>query len=143
MKQAVGMPPGRAVATLAGAIIGSGLMCGIAYTHGSDLVLGALAGAVLIGALGYGVEAGTMSVVTLSAVLFGLFFCMIGPGCDDFGGTAVLPAALFGAAIGWLIHNHCTASANPWAVGEADLLHREQCKPRFIIDPDRLSRDDA
>src|SRR5262249_3801556 len=113
MKRAVGIPASRAAATLAGAIIGSGLMCGIAYTHGSDMVLGALAGAVLIGALGYGVEAGTMSVVTLSAVLFGLFFCMIGPGYDDYGGTAVLPAALFGAAIGWLIRSLALAAANP------------------------------
>jgi hypothetical protein len=80
MKLAVGIPRRREAATLAGAIIGSGMICGIAYSHGSDMAPGALAGAVLIGALGYGVEAGTMSVVTLSSVLFALCFCMIGPG---------------------------------------------------------------
>jgi hypothetical protein len=119
----------RAAAAIAGAIFGGGMMCGIAYTHGSDMVLGALAGVILIGALGYDVVSGTMSVVTLSAVLFGLFFCMIGPGCDDYEGITVAPAALFGAFIGWLLRNHCTAGANPWAVGEADLLHQEKCKP--------------
>jgi hypothetical protein len=35
-------------------------------------------------------------------VLSGLFFCMIGPGCDDYARVAVVPAALFGACIGWL-----------------------------------------
>jgi hypothetical protein len=60
------------------------------------------AGAVLIGFLCHGVAAGTMSAVTLRAVLSGLFFAMIAPGADDYGGNAVLPAALFGAFIGWL-----------------------------------------
>jgi hypothetical protein len=87
------------------------MMCGIAYTHGSDMALGALAGAVLVGGLGYGVAAGTMSVVTLSAVLFGLFFGVIGPGCDDYGGSAVVPAALFGAFIGWLFRSRCRFDA--------------------------------
>lgn len=83
MNRTVGVQVKLAAAALAGAIIGGGLMCGIAYTHGTDMKLGALAGAVLVGALGYGVEAGTMSRVTHCSVLFGLFFCMIGPGFDD------------------------------------------------------------
>jgi hypothetical protein len=120
MGRAAGTPVSRAAAAIAGAIIGGGMMCGIAYTHGSDMVLGALAGAVLIGALGYGVEAGTMSVVTLSAVLFGLFFCMIGPGWDDYGGITVAPAALFGAFIGWLLRGLRRESASPSPVGEGD-----------------------
>ena len=57
---------------------------------------------MLLGVLGYGVAAGTMSAVTVCAVLSGLFFCMIGPGCDDDAGIAAVPAALFGAFIGWL-----------------------------------------
>jgi hypothetical protein len=77
-------------------------MGGIGYTHGSDIAVGAVAGAVLVGALGYGVATGTMSPATLSAVLFALFFCMIGPGCDDYGGSAAIPAAVFGACIGRL-----------------------------------------
>jgi hypothetical protein len=43
-----------------------------------------------------------MSPVTLCAVLFALFFCMIGPGCDDYGGNAAIPAAVVGAVIGRL-----------------------------------------
>ncbi|MGC8643726.1 MAG: hypothetical protein ACP5XB_28025 [Isosphaeraceae bacterium] len=35
-------------------------------------------------------------------VFFALFFCMIGPGCDDYGGTAAIPAAMIGALIGRL-----------------------------------------
>jgi hypothetical protein len=77
-------------------------MGGIAYTHGSNLAVGAVAGRVLVGALGHEVATGTMSPVTLSAVLFALFFCMIGPGCDDYGGNAAIPAALLGAFIGWV-----------------------------------------
>ena len=79
-------------------------MCGVAYSHGSNMAVGAVAGALSVGALGYGVAAGTMSVVALSAVLSGLFFGMIGPGCDDYAGITVMPAALFGAFIGWQLH---------------------------------------
>jgi hypothetical protein len=109
----------RVVAALSGAIFGSGLMSGVAYSHGSNVTIGALAGALGIGTLVYGVAVGTMSVVTLSAVLFGLFFAMIGPGCDDYLGITVVPAALFGAFIGWLIHSlagsqtHSLATAKP------------------------------
>jgi hypothetical protein len=95
-------PHVRAVAAAVGGIVGAGLMGGIGYTHGTSMVTGVVAGAVLLGALCYGVAAGTMSAGTLCAVLSGLFFCMIGPGCDDYAGVAVVPAALFGACIGWL-----------------------------------------
>ena len=47
-------------------------MCGVAYSHGSNMAVGAVAGALSVGALGYGVAAGTMNIVTLSAVLSGL-----------------------------------------------------------------------
>jgi CubicO group peptidase (beta-lactamase class C family) len=100
-----GTPGSRIVAALLLAIVGGGMMCGTAYSHGSSIAPATLAGAVLVGALGYGVAAGTMSVVSLSAVLFGLFFCMIGPGCDDYGGIAAVPAVLFGAFIGWLFQS--------------------------------------
>jgi hypothetical protein len=60
----------------------------------SDMAVGAPAGAVLVGALGYGVAAGTMSPVTLCSVLLAPFFGMIGPGCDDYKGTAPVPAAV-------------------------------------------------
>jgi cell division protein FtsX len=80
-------------------------MSGVAYSHGSNMVMGALAGALGFGTLGYGVAAGTMSVVMLSAVLFGLFFGMIGPGCDDYEGITVVPAAVFGVFISWLFHS--------------------------------------
>jgi hypothetical protein len=103
MKWTVGMALSRAAAALAGAIIGGGLMCGIAYTHGTDMRLGAIAGALLVGTLGYGVEAGSMSRVTLCSVLFGLFFGMIGPGCDDYSGFAVVPGALLGAVVGCML----------------------------------------
>jgi hypothetical protein len=74
--------------------------------------MGFLAGALGVGTLGYGVAAGTMSIVTFSAVLFGLFFAMIGPGCDDYEGIIVVPAALFGAFISWLLHSLAGAQAN-------------------------------
>jgi hypothetical protein len=97
-----GTPRSRAVAATVGGLVGAGLMSGIGYTHTSSMSTGALAGAVLIGTLGYGVSAGTMSPVTLCAVLFALVFCMIGPGCDDYGRNAAIPAAIFGVFIGWL-----------------------------------------
>ncbi|SIO34198.1 hypothetical protein SAMN05444166_3930 [Singulisphaera sp. GP187] len=98
-----GKPQVRAVAAAVGGIVGAGLMGGTGYTHGTSVTTGAFAGAVLLGALCYGVAAGAMSAVTLCAVLSGLFFCMIGPGCDDYGGNTALPAALFGGFIGWLV----------------------------------------
>ena len=98
----------RTVAALLGTIFGSGLMCGITYSHGTNMALGALAGALSVGTLRYGVATGTMSVVMLSAMLFGLFFAMIGPGCDDNEGITVMPAALFGALIGWLFRSFRT-----------------------------------
>jgi hypothetical protein len=97
-----GEPHVRAVAAAVGGIVGAGLMGGTSYTHGTSVATGTFAGAVLLGALCYGVAARTMSAMTLCAVLFGLFFCMIGPWCDDYGGIAAVPAALFGAFIGWL-----------------------------------------
>lgn len=78
-------------------------MGGVAYTHGTEIAIGVVAGAVLVGALGDGVVTGTMSPVTLGAVLFALFFCMIGPGRDDYSGIAAIPGALFGALIGRLV----------------------------------------
>lgn len=95
----------RIVASFLGAIFGSGLMSGVAYSHGSNVTIGALAGALGVGTLGYSVAARTMSIVTLSAVLFGLFFAMIGPGCNDYGGISVVPAALFSAFISWLLNS--------------------------------------
>ena len=102
MHRREGEPQVRAVAAAVGGIVGAGLMGGTGYTHGTSVATGAFAGAELLGALCYGVAARTMSAVTLCAVLFGLFFCMIGPGYDDYGGTAAVPAAPFGALIGWL-----------------------------------------
>ncbi|WP_165226996.1 hypothetical protein [Aquisphaera insulae] len=102
------MPRGKAsslspsVAAIFGGLVGAGLMGGVAYTHWGNISFGALAGAVLVGALSFGVATGTMSPVTLCAVLLALFFAMIGPGCDDYGGTTVIPGATFGALLGWL-----------------------------------------
>lgn len=62
--------------------------------------------------LGYGVAAGTMSIVSLNAVLFGLFFAMIGPGCDDYEGITVVPVALFGAFISWLLRSFAGSQTN-------------------------------
>jgi hypothetical protein len=125
MKWTAGLGLSRAAAALAGAIIGGGLMCGIAYTHGSDMRLGAVAGAALVGTLGFGVEAGTMSRVTLCSVLFGLFFGMIGPGCDDYSGFAVVPGALFGALVGCLLPflGLATAESN-WSAKQRHITPR-------------------
>ena len=49
-----------------------------------------------------------MSPVTCFAVLFALFFCMIGPGCDDYAGVAAFPEAALGGCIGWLFFGHRT-----------------------------------
>jgi hypothetical protein len=86
-------------------------MGGIAYTHGTSIAVGASAGAVLVGVLCYGIVAGFTSPVTLGAVLFGLFMCMIGPGADDYGGIAAGPAALIGAFIVWLVRKHPQSDA--------------------------------
>jgi hypothetical protein len=77
-------------------------MMGGIGSHSGNTVLGASAGGILGGVLCYGVATGIMSTVTVGAVFFALFFCMIGPGFDDYGGNAEVPAALFGGFIGWL-----------------------------------------
>jgi hypothetical protein len=102
MPRRYGTTRGRVAAAAVGGLVGAGLMGGIGYTHGSNIAVGAVAGAPLVGGLAFGVASGIMSPVTLCAVLFALFFCMIGPGCDDYGGNAAVPAAIFGAFIGWL-----------------------------------------
>jgi hypothetical protein len=125
MNRTVGLQVRLAAAALAGAIIGGGLMCGIAYTHGTDMKLGALAGAVLVGALGHGVEAGTMSRVTLCSVLFGLFFCMIGPGFDDYSGMALVLGTLLGAVVGWLLPCLGLAAAeSKWPAKQSEIAAR-------------------
>jgi hypothetical protein len=106
MPRCNGKVQSRAASTVAGSLAGGGLLGGIGYTHGGDIILAAALGAILLGALGYGVASRTMSPVTLCTVLFALFFAMIGPGCDDYGGITVPPAALFGAFIGWLFFGH-------------------------------------
>jgi hypothetical protein len=121
----VGTVLSRAAAALVGVIIGGGLMCGIAYTHGTDMRFGAIAGAVLVGILGFGVAAGTMSRVTLSSVLFGLFFGMIGPGVDDYGGLTVVPGAMFGALVGYLLHFMGLATAeSDWSANQDHMATR-------------------
>jgi hypothetical protein len=102
MAQRRGSSRSRGVAAVFSGLAGAGLMGGIGYTHGTDMILGTLAGAVLVGALGYGTASGLASPITLGAVLFALFFGMIGPGYDDYRGRAVVPAAFVGAFFGWL-----------------------------------------
>jgi hypothetical protein len=96
-------PASRAAAGIAGALVGGVLMGGVAWTHGTNVDVGAASGAVLVGLLWRGVDAGTMSPATLVAVLFALFFAMVGPGYDDYGGHAVIPAAIVGAIVGRLV----------------------------------------
>jgi hypothetical protein len=90
------------VATILGALAVGGLMGGIGLSHGTDIPLGASAGAVLGGVLGRGAETGAISPVTVFATLFGLGAAMIGPGCDDYEGITVIPGAGLGAFVGWL-----------------------------------------
>jgi hypothetical protein len=90
------------MATILGAFVVGGLMGGIGLTHVGDASLGAPAGAALGGVLGRGVVTGTTSPVTVFAVLFGLAFCMIGPGYDDYGGAGGIVGAGLGAFMGWL-----------------------------------------
>ena len=95
---------------LLGGMAGAALLGGVAYSHGGDPMLGVGAGAVLVGMLGAGVARGAVAPLTLCGVIAGLFFGMIGPGCDDHGGVAVPPAALAGALIGRLVfgpRRHC------------------------------------
>ena len=92
----------RAVAGLLGGLVVGGLLFGVALTHRSDVVLGASAGAILGGILGRGVVAGTIGPITVFAVVFGLAFCMVGPGADDYGGVAGLIGAVVGAFTGWV-----------------------------------------
>lgn len=104
-------PRRRAAASALGGLVGAGLMGGIGYTHGSSIPVGFLAGALFVGGLAYGVATGIASPVTLCAVLFALFFSMIGPGADDFGGSVAVPAAICGACIGWLFFGRRRRSA--------------------------------
>jgi len=94
-----------ACAAIAGAGAGRLLMCGIALSHGCSPLRGAVAGSILIGLLAHGVAADTMSVITLVAVLVGLFFALIGAGYDDYGGLTVFPAAFLGALAAWLVRS--------------------------------------
>lgn len=104
---------GRIVACVAAALAGGGLMGGVAYTHGSDIALGAAAGAALLGALGYAVAAGVAGPATLCGVLVGLVVALLGPGVDDFSGSAVVPLALVGGVVGHLIFGGRRRGAEP------------------------------
>ena len=96
-----GKTPRRLVAAVLAGLVGAGLMGGVGYTHGSDVVLGVVAGAVLVGILGHGVVVGSVSPAMLGGVLFGLAFAMIdGGGCVDPGGLMMIGAAVVGAVVG-------------------------------------------
>ena len=43
-----------------------------------------------------------MHRVTVGAILYALFACILGPAVDDFGGFCALPFACFGAFVAWL-----------------------------------------
>ena len=92
----------RLASALVGVVLGAGLMGGGSpIQHRGNITFSAVEGAVLVGILCDGVAVGTVSKVTLGAVLFGIFGCMIGPGCDDYEATLGLPAAIIGAFVGW------------------------------------------
>jgi hypothetical protein len=91
----------RIASALVGVVLGAGLMGGIASTRRGNVTFSAVEGGILVGILWHGVAVGTVSMVTLSTVLFVLFGFMIGPGCDDYEGILALPAAIIGAVVGW------------------------------------------
>ena len=88
-----------------GVIVGSAILAGVMGqigSHSDNVGLGVAAGAVVGAALGYGVATDRIGRVTLGALIFGLFCCLIGPAVDDYGGNAAVPASVFGAFVGWL-----------------------------------------
>lgn len=99
MSRMGGTPRSRRVAAVLGGAVGCALMGVVAFSHGTDMAVGASAGAIQGAMLGYGVEAGSVSPVTLFAVLFALVGAAVGPGFDDYVGIL----AVFGALVGGLI----------------------------------------
>lgn len=103
MPRSAGSPWILVFSAACGGLVGAGLMGGVAFMHGTDIGLGVVAGGLLLGALWYGVAAGTMSPVTLFSIILALFGCMIGPGCDDYMGLVGILGAMSGGFLGLLL----------------------------------------
>jgi hypothetical protein len=88
-------------ATAGGALIGAALFAAIGANSGNE-VPGGAAGAILGGIVGLCAYRGLMHRVTVGAILYALFACILGPAVDDHGGAAAIPFACIGAFIGWL-----------------------------------------
>jgi hypothetical protein len=91
----------RIATALIGGLLGAGLVGGSASMYHNQVIPYAILGAFQVGFLCDGVVTGIVSPVTLGAVVCGLFMFMIGPGYDDYMGILVIPAAMFGAYVGW------------------------------------------
>lgn len=88
-------------AAVGGSLAGAGLLAAIGWRSGNE-VPGATAGAILGAIVGFCAYRGRMHRVTVGAILYALFACILGPAVDDYGGAAALPFACVGAFIGWL-----------------------------------------
>jgi hypothetical protein len=88
-------------AGVGGAIIGVALFAAIGFRSGNG-VFGGTAGGILGAIVGICAYRGLMHRVTVGAILYALFACILGPAVDDYGGAASLPFACIGAFIGWL-----------------------------------------
>lgn len=86
-----------------GGAVGSALMGAVAFSHGTSMAIGVSAGAIQGAMLGYGVEAGSVSPVTVFAVLFALVGAAIGPGFDDYEGILAIFGSFFGGLIGLVL----------------------------------------
>lgn len=83
---------------------------------------GGIAGALLGGVLGWGAVVGRISPVLVGAIVFGVFGCAVGPGCDDCSGTlgmALAPIGALFAAVGWRRPRWFWKGLAPWN-GDAD-----------------------
>jgi hypothetical protein len=89
------------VAALGGAFFGAGLL-GIIGGFSGNAVPGALAGSLLGAVVGFFAYRGRIHRLTVGAIFYGLIGCVLGPGCDDYGGHGAIPCACIGAFIAWL-----------------------------------------
>jgi hypothetical protein len=88
-------------AALGGAFFGAGLL-GIIGGFSGNWMRGGLAGSLLGAVVGSFAYRGRIHRLTVGAIFYGLIGCVLGPGCDDYGGHAAVPFACIGAFIAWL-----------------------------------------
>jgi hypothetical protein len=78
------------------------LMFGIVGSWSRHTITVIASGVAVGGLLGYGLASGRISPFIGYAVFFGLLFCILGSGFDDYTGASASLGALVGPVFGWL-----------------------------------------